>query len=54
MLRKKALRQIWGDTDEFSRKSMDVFIFRLRKYLEKEERIRIKNVHGKGFVFEVR
>jgi DNA-binding response OmpR family regulator len=50
--RQKALSQIWGNTDEFSRKSMDVFIFRLRKYLEKEAGIRIKNVHGKGFVLE--
>lgn len=50
--RKKALREIWGANDEFNRKSMDVFIFRLRKYLEKEEGIRIKNVHGKGFVLE--
>jgi len=50
--RNKALNQIWGANDEFSRKSMDVFIFRLRKYLEKEKGLRIKNVHGKGFVLE--
>lgn len=50
--RNKALNQIWGANDEFSRKSMDVFIFRLRKHLEKEKGIRIKNVHGKGFVLE--
>ncbi len=52
--RNKALTQIWGNTDEFNRKSMDVFIFRLRKYLEKEESIRIKNIHGKGFILEER
>lgn len=50
--RKKALREIWGTHDEFSRKSMDVFIFRLRKYLEEDERISIRNVHGKGFILE--
>lgn len=50
--RKRALTEIWGNTDEFSRKSMDVFIFRLRRYLEKEDGVRIKNVHGKGFVLE--
>jgi len=54
LARKKALKQIWGNSDEFSRKSMDVFIFRLRKHLETEKRIRIKNVHGKGFVFEIK
>lgn len=52
--RRKALDQIWGNTDEFSRKSMDVFIFKLRKYLEKATNIRIKNVHGKGFILEER
>ncbi len=51
--RKKALQDIWGSTDEFSRKSMDVFISHLRKHLSKDERIRIKNVHGKGFVFSI-
>lgn len=51
--RKKALQQIWDSYDEFSRKSMDVFIFRLRKYLENEPSVQIKNVHGRGFVFEV-
>ncbi|MEO1655351.1 MAG: helix-turn-helix domain-containing protein, partial [Bacteroidota bacterium] len=49
--RKKALLEIWGDQDEFNRKSMDVFISRLRKYLAKDTRLRIENVHGKGFIF---
>lgn len=51
--RKKALREIWGIHDEFSRKSMDVFIFRLRKYLEEDPQVQIKNVHGKGFILDV-
>ncbi|MEM8529190.1 MAG: response regulator transcription factor [Bacteroidota bacterium] len=34
--RKTALKEIWGNNDEFNRKSMDVFIFRLRKYLSKD------------------
>ena len=51
--RRKALLEIWGSSDEFSRKSMDVFIFRLRKYLEKDPKVQIRNVHGKGFVLEV-
>lgn len=48
--RKKALLQIWGSNDEFSRKSMDVFISRLRKYLSTDPNISIENVHGKGFI----
>lgn len=50
--RKKALKEIWGNNDEFNRKSMDVFIFRLRKYLSEDPNVRIRNVHGKGFVLE--
>lgn len=50
--RKEILREIWGSTDEFSRKSMDVFISRLRKYLKEDPEIRIRNVHGKGFILQ--
>ncbi len=51
--RKAILRDIWGSTDEFSRKSMDVFISRLRKYLKRDPNVQILNVHGKGFILEV-
>ena len=50
--RRKALKSIWGESDFFNRKSMDVFIHKLRKYLEDDGSIRITNVHGKGFVLE--
>jgi len=50
--RRKALNSIWGENDFFNRKSMDVFIHKLRKYLDKDPSIRITNVHGKGFVLE--
>ena len=52
--RKKALQEIWGETDEFSRKSMDVFVSHLRKYLSADDSIKIENVHGKGFIFSVK
>lgn len=48
--RKLALQQIWGFSNEFSRKSMDVFISRLRKSLSLDPNVRIDNVHGKGFL----
>lgn len=51
--RNQALRSIWGSTDEFSRKSMDVFISRLRKHLTHDENIMIENVHGKGFILHL-
>ncbi|MEL6941313.1 MAG: response regulator transcription factor [Bacteroidota bacterium] len=51
--RKEVLQKIWGSTDEFSRKSMDVFISKLRKLLGQDDQISIQNVHGKGFILEV-
>ncbi|MBI5915045.1 MAG: response regulator transcription factor [Bacteroidetes bacterium] len=51
--RERVLDKMWGRNDFLARKSMDVFISRLRKYLVKDERIRIVNVHSSGFVLEV-
>lgn len=48
--RKYVLQKLWGKTDYFTRKSMDVFISRLRKYLAEDDSIRITNIHGSGFV----
>ncbi|MEZ4776336.1 MAG: response regulator transcription factor [Bacteroidia bacterium] len=52
--RKEILTTIWGKSDYFNRKSMDVFISKLRKYLSGDPRINIENVHGKGFIFSVK
>lgn len=48
--RQFVLQSIWGKSDYFNRRSMDVFISKLRKYLAKDERIQITNVHGSGFI----
>ena len=50
--RKLALRTLWGESDYFTRRSMDVFISHLRKYLSDDPSIKIKNVHGKGYVLD--
>lgn len=52
--RDKALSEIWGSTDYFFGRSMDVFITRLRKYLKDEPAVSIQNVHGTGFRLEIR
>lgn len=52
--RKLILKELWGEQDYFTRKSMDVFIYKLRKYLSKDSNIQIKNIHGKGFVLETK
>jgi DNA-binding response OmpR family regulator len=48
--RKNTLKIVWGESDFFTRRSMDVFISHLRKYLCDDPTIEIKNVHGKGYV----
>ena len=44
-----ALKAVWEDDSYFTARSMDVFISRLRKYLQEDETVAILNVHGKGF-----
>ena len=48
--RKNTLKKLWGESDFFTRRSMDVFISHLRKYLSDDPSVEIKNVHGKGYV----
>ncbi|MEX2595606.1 MAG: response regulator transcription factor [Salibacteraceae bacterium] len=49
MDRSQALLAIWGDDSYFNSRSMDVYIAKLRKYLKKDERVKINNEHGRGF-----
>ncbi|MFZ0491290.1 MAG: response regulator transcription factor [Salegentibacter sp.] len=49
---KEILNNIWGKNDYFMRKSLNVFISRLRKYLEDDPRIRIENIHNEGFILK--
>lgn len=51
--RSHILETIWGKDDYFLGRSLDVFISRLRKYLNQDERIKIENIHGVGFKFKV-
>ncbi len=52
--RSDILLKIWGDDDYFLGRSLDVFISRLRKYLSLDENIRIENIHGVGFCFQIK
>jgi len=47
--RELTLKTIWGNDDYFSGRSMDVFISKIRKHLNQDERIKIINIHGVGF-----
>ena len=50
--RRKALESIWGNPDYFNRRTMDVYITKLRKYLSDDPDIEIANVHGRGFILK--
>jgi DNA-binding winged helix-turn-helix (wHTH) protein len=42
--------KVWGNTDYFNGRSMDVFITKLRKYLQPDAAVSIENVPKIGFV----
>ena len=49
--REDILIQVWGENDYFLGRSMDVFVSRLRKYLQKENSVAIDTVRGTGYIF---
>jgi len=51
---KEILNTIWGRNDLFSKKSLNVFISHLRKYLEKDTSIKIENIHNQGFILKTK
>lgn len=51
--RSDILEAVWGENDYFLGRSLDVFISRLRKYLKEDDLIKVENIHGVGFCFQV-
>jgi len=49
--REHILKAVWGQSDYFLGRSLDVFITRLRKYLKADQNISITNHHRVGFQF---
>jgi len=47
--RKTLLMNIWGNDDFFTGRSLDVFITKLRKYLEGDTSVKILNIRGIGY-----
>ncbi|MEN5376869.1 winged helix-turn-helix domain-containing protein [Sphingobacterium kitahiroshimense] len=47
--REEILQQVWGNSDFFNGRSMDVFITRLRKYLKHDLNLHITSSRGVGF-----
>lgn len=47
--RSEILKQIWGNDDYFTAKSMDVYMTRIRKLLRDEPTLEIENLYGSGY-----
>lgn len=47
--RDEALEKVWGRSDYFTSKSMDVYITKIRKMLTKGKGLLLENIHGYGF-----
>lgn len=50
--REDILEELWGQNDYFLGRSMDVFISRLRKYIQSEPSISLETKRGVGFIFK--
>lgn len=51
--REQILEELWGQNDYFLGRSMDVFISRLRKYLQAEPSVSLETKRGVGFILKV-
>lgn len=51
--REDMLKALWGENDYFLGRSLDVFITKIRKYLKEDPALRVENVFGVGFIFNV-
>ena len=51
--REEMVKELWGESDYFLGRSLDVFITKMRKYLKDDPDLSIENVFGVGFIFNV-
>jgi DNA-binding winged helix-turn-helix (wHTH) protein len=51
--REKFQKEVWENEGVIVTRSLDVFISRLRKKLEKDPNVKLINVHGKGYKLEL-
>ncbi len=48
--KEEILIALWGESDYFKGRSLDVFIAKLRKYFASDSKVKIENVHSVGFI----
>lgn len=51
--RDKILLSVWGESDYFTGRSLDVFITKLRKYLSSDKNINIENIPMVGYTLKL-
>lgn len=51
--REKLMMEVWGQTDYFIGRSLDVFISKLRKYLQNDPRIKIETIPTVGIILNI-
>jgi len=51
--REEILEELWGQNDYFLGRSMDVFISRLRKYIQAEPSVSLETKRGVGFILKI-
>jgi two-component system OmpR family response regulator len=52
--REDILRHIWKEVNYFTGRSMDVYVAKLRKYLQDDNSITILNLHKSGYILQVK
>lgn len=51
--REEIIKAYWSDDTYFTGRSLDVFISRIRKHLMQDERIKITNIRGVGYILTI-
>lgn len=52
--RKMLMMEAWGNDDYFTSKSLDVYLTKIRKVLGLDERIKLTNIHGFGYMLKIK
>jgi len=51
--REEIMQEVWGETDYFIGRSLDVFISKIRKHLQSEPRIKIETIPTVGIILSI-
>ncbi|NSW93860.1 MAG: response regulator transcription factor [Bacteroidales bacterium] len=52
--REEIMKEVWGEYDYYTGRSLDVFISKIRNYLKQDTSIRITTIPTAGYILEIR